>query len=284
MKLLSFGEVLWDVYPNKKCLGGAPLNFAAHFSKLGGEAYILSAIGNDEFKTETLKKLEAWGVCKDYLCISDNYPTGVCNVTLNENAIPQYDLKQNVAYDHISCDNIKADFDVLYFGSMALRSDFNKNSVITLLENKEFKEVFVDVNIRPPFYTKETVKFCLNNATIIKISDEELSTINNCISIKETDIENNIKAIFRKFTQLRLIIITKGAKGSLCYDALSDKFYNCKAKKVNVVSTVGAGDSFSAAFLFKYSGGENIDSCLEFASALSAYVCSNIDAVPELYV
>ena len=70
MKLLSFGEVLWDVYPNKKCLGGAPLNFAAHFSKLGGEAYILSAIGNDEFKTETLKKLEAWGVCKDYLCIS----------------------------------------------------------------------------------------------------------------------------------------------------------------------------------------------------------------------
>lgn len=282
MKLLSFGEVLWDVYPNKKCLGGAPLNFAAHFSKLGGEAYILSAIGNDEFKTETLKKLEAWGVCKDYLCISDNYPTGVCNVTLNENSIPQYDLKQNVAYDYISCNNIKVDFDVLYFGSMALRSNFNIETITSLLEGKKFKEVFVDINIRPPFYTKETVKFCLNNATIIKISDEELPTVNDCISIKETDIEKGIKAIFKSFPQLKLIILTKGANGSICYDTLADKFYNCKAKKANVVSTVGAGDSFAAAFLFKYLSGEDIESCLEFASDLSAYVCSNIDAVPEL--
>ena len=282
MNLLSFGEIVWDVYPDKKCLGGAPLNFAAHFSKLGGKAYILSAIGNDEFKTETLKKLEAWGVCKDYLCISDNYPTGVCNVTLNENAIPQYDLKQNVAYDLISCDNIKADFDVLYFGSMALRSEFNLNSLNKLLERKKFKEIFVDINIRPPFYCKQTVEFCFKNATILKISDEELHIVNFLLSINENDIEKTAKEIFKRFPQLKLVIITKGSKGSVCYDTLADKFYNCKAKKAKVVSTVGAGDSFSAAFLFKYLSGESIDNCLEFASDLSAYVCSNIGAVPEL--
>ena len=282
MNLLSFGEIVWDVYPDKKCLGGAPLNFAAHFSKLGGKAYILSAIGNDEFKTETLKKLEAWGVCKDYLCISDNYPTGVCNVTLNENAIPQYDLKQNVAYDLISCDNIKADFDVLYFGSMALRSEFNQNSLSKLLERKKFKEIFVDINIRPPFYCKQTVEFCFKNATILKISDEELHIINFLLSINENDIEKTAKEIFKRFPQLKLVIITKGSKGSACYDTAKEKIYNCKAKKAKVVSTVGAGDSFAAAFLFKYLSGESIDNCLEFASDLSAYVCSNIDAVPEL--
>ena len=281
MKILSFGEVLWDVYPNKKCLGGAPLNFAAHFSKLGGEAYILSAIGNDQFKEETLKKLKAWGVCEDYLHIFDNYPTGVCNVTLNENGIPQYDLKRNVAYDYISCDNIKADFDVLYFGSMVLRSGFNVDAITNLLKDKRFKEIFVDVNIRPPFYTKQTVEFCLSNATIIKISDEELPTVNGCISVDEGDAENVLKAIVQKFPQLKLVILTKGADGSVCYDALANRFYYCGAKKVEVVSTVGAGDSFSAAFLFKYLSGEGIENCLEFASDLSAYVCSKMDAVPE---
>lgn len=281
MNLLSFGEIVWDIYPDKKCLGGAPLNFAAHFSKLGGEAYILSAIGSDKFKDETLSQIKEWGIRDKYLAISNIYPTGVCNVTLNENAIPTYDLKQNVAYDYISYENVIDDFDVLYFGSMSLRSDFNRKSISKLLESKKFKEIFVDINIRAPFYSNETVKFCLNNATILKISDEELSIVNSCISITESDIEKNVKMIFKRFSQLKLIIITKGLNGSICYNTVEGKIYSCDAEKTEVVSTVGAGDSFSAAFLFKYLNGEKINTCLEFASNLSAYVCSKIEAVPK---
>lgn len=281
MNLLSFGEIVWDVYSDKKCLGGAPLNFAAHFSKLGGSAYILSAIGNDEFKSETLNQIKRFGVSDEYLSVLNNHPTGVCNVILNEKAIPQYDLKKNVAYDYISCDNLSNDFDVLYFGSMALRSKFNQNSISKLLQEKKFKEIFVDVNIRPPFYSKQTVEFCFSNATILKVSDEELSVVNCCLSISETDTEKIVKEIFKRFSQLRLIIITKGLKGSVCYNTANDKFYYCSAKKTKVVSTVGAGDSFSAAFMFKYLSGKDINSCLEFAANLSSYVCSKTEAVPE---
>jgi len=281
MIVLSFGEVLWDVYPDKKYLGGAPLNFAAHFSKLGGKSYILSAIGNDEFKAETVGKIKNFGVLDKYLNISDSLPTGICEVALNDKGIPLYDLKQNVAYDYIPCENVSGYFDVLYFGTLALRSDFNRKSLCTFLKNNKFKEVFVDLNIRPPFYSAYTVDFCLKNATIVKISDEELLTVNSCININEIGIEESAKRIYEKYPNLKKIIITKGSKGSYCYDTLTDKCYNCEAKKTTVVSTVGAGDSFSAAFLFKYLIGENIEDCLKFASELSAYVCSKKEAVPD---
>ena len=101
MKALSFGEILWDVYPNKKCLGGAPLNFAAHFAKQGGESYMLSALGDDELGKAALKKLSDWEVSSEYISVLKNRPTGRCVVTLNKQSVPSYDILQDVAYDHI---------------------------------------------------------------------------------------------------------------------------------------------------------------------------------------
>ncbi len=281
MSIIAFGEVLWDVYPDEKCLGGAPLNFAAHFAKLGGSAYILSSIGNDEFCNETINKIKSLGVSDKYLHISGEFPTGVCNVSLNANAIPTYRLEQNVAYDYIPCDNINDNFDVLYFGTLSLRNGFNRNSLSALISNNSFKEIFVDLNIRPPYYSDDTIDFCLKNATIVKISDEELPTVNCCININEIGIEESAKRIYKKYPNLKQIIITKGSKGAFCYDAAGDICYNCNAVKINVVSTVGAGDSFSAAFLNKFLSGEGIENCLKFAAKVSAYVCSKKDAVPD---
>ena len=147
MKLLSFGEVLWDIYPDKKCLGGAPLNFAAHFVKAGGEADIITAVGNDSLGAETLEGIRRLGVGTGCVAVV-NAPTGRCLVTLDENSVPTYDLLSGVAYDMIPPPKDCGDFDVMYFGTLALRSEDNLSTVRRLLERCDGKTVFVDMNIR----------------------------------------------------------------------------------------------------------------------------------------
>ena len=147
MKVLSFGEVLWDIYPDKKYIGGAPFNFAAHLAKHGEEIYMLSCLGKDSLGEEALLYLKEFGILTDFLSWSSVKQTGQCLVTLDENAIPSYDLKRDVAYDYIDCKNVKGDFDVLYFGTLALRSNHNLESLRKLIKSKNFKEIFVDVNI-----------------------------------------------------------------------------------------------------------------------------------------
>ena len=281
MNVLSFGEVLWDVYPEQKYIGGAPLNFAAHFVKNGGKASMLSAVGNDELGLETIHVIQQWGVGCDYIFKHDHKETGKCLVTLNEKMIPSYNLLSDVAYDEICMPLSTEEFDVLYFGTLALRSDYNFNALKHLLEESSFKQVFVDVNIRPPHYSKRSIELALSHATIIKISDEELPTILNEIGWEMSSELDICKTMCDCYPQLKVVIITKGEHGSLVYEKASNKDYSIAAKKVEVVSTVGAGDSFSAAFLANYLNNESINTCLEIATKVSAFVVSKKDAIPE---
>lgn len=279
MKILSFGEVLWDVFPDGEHIGGAPLNFAAHLSKMGEEAYILTSVGDDDLGEKTVDIINDFKVKTDYISVSKVLETGKCIVTLDRYKIPKYNLLNNVAYDEIITENIPDVFDVLYFGTLALRNEYNINSLKKLLDNNDFKEVFVDVNIRPPYYTEETVKFAIKNATILKISDEELPIICNILNIDNND--DFVKNLCEKYLNLKLIIITKGGNGSYCYDCKNDRGYTAEIIKTSVDSTVGAGDSFSAAFLHKFINGYNIKSCLDFAAKISAFVVSKTEAIPE---
>ena len=281
MKILAFGEVLWDIYPDKKFIGGAPLNFAAHLVKHGEEAYMLSAVGDDDLGEETLYAVKKLGVGTKYISVLNNIPTGRCDVTLDNNAVPSYDLKSNVAYDYINFENISEDFDVLYFGTLANRSEFNFTSLTRLLADKRFKEIFCDVNIRAPFYDVDTVKLCFKKATIIKISSEEMSVVCNLLNLPVTGYEEFAKTVSSLYTNLKIIIITLGENGAICYDCASDSLFKCSAHKVRVVSTVGAGDSFSAAFLHKYMKKYDLSSCLEHASRVSGFVVANKSAVPD---
>lgn len=279
MKILSFGEILWDVYPDNAYIGGAPLNFGAHLAKQGAEVYMLSAVGKDELGSKALSVLEGWGIRTDYVKTLD-CETGKCLVTLDENSVPSYNLLSHVAWDFIDGDVNEA-FDVLYFGTLALRSQTNLNTVKGLLAKGGFKEVFVDVNIRPPFYSAKTVSMALENATILKISDEELETVVASVGLEVNGTEETARAIARTYENIKILIITLGAKGSLAYDVKNDKFFYAHGIKVEVASTVGAGDSFSASFLRKYLEGESTDECLAYATKISAFVVSKYDAVPD---
>lgn len=281
MSILSFGEILWDVYPDNKYIGGAPLNFAAHFVKQGGSAYMMSALGDDELGHLALKMLDNWDIETDYVKLIPDVQTGKCLVTLDESGHPSYELLQDVAYDHIECQVKNKEFDALYFGSLALRGEKNRQSLSNLIKNNEFKEIFVDINIRPPFYSKETILFAFENATIMKISEEELPILMKTLFNSDSDYVSSSKQISKLFNNLKLIIVTRGENGSYAYDCRSGLSYISDAQKVNVVSTVGAGDSFSAAFMYNYLSGKDIDECLKKASKLSAFVVSQKDAIPE---
>lgn len=280
MKFLSFGEILWDVYPDGNALGGAPLNFAAHLAKHREKVYMLSAIGKDELGSEAVAQLKAWGVSSEYVSSLDDKSTGKCLVSLDENKVPSYNLLTDVAYDYISAENLEEGFDVLYFGTLSLRSGHNFNTLSSLLKASKFNEVFVDVNIRPPFYSAETVRFAVVNATILKISDEELATVSEQLRIEKSDYKDFAKKLADTYSNLKIIIITRGAKGSFALDCKSGEEFSCGCERVELKSTVGAGDSFSAAFLHKYLGGNSIQFCLEYASKIADFVVSNYDAVP----
>lgn len=282
MKLLSFGEILWDVFDTRKAIGGAPLNFAAYASMLGADSYLVSAVGNDELGREALSIVESYGIGTDYTSILGDKQTGSCVVTLNEQGVPSYNLLYDVAYDYIKpCTDVTAD--VLAFGSLALRCEDNRNTLQKILAENNFSEIFTDVNIRAPHYNDESIKICLENATIVKISDEELPVICRYVCGENKSVSEILPILSEKYHQMKLIIITKGEKGACCYKCKEKTLYECEAQKTNVVSTVGAGDSFGASFLVKYLESDDCQKSLEFASKISAAVCNYEGAIlPKL--
>lgn len=283
MKLLAFGEILWDVYPHEKFIGGASLNFAAHCAKHSAQAYMLSSVGTDSLGDASLAQLKSWGVHTNYVARLPHKETGKCLVTLDENSIPSYNLLTDVAWDCIDCQCAAKDkFDVLYFGTLALRSQSNADNLKAFIKTNRFREIFVDVNIRPPFYSAESIRFALENATIVKISDEELPTVLSALNMSYTqDHLENARQLSQHFPNLRLLIITLGKEGSCAYDVARDTFFRQGPVQTDVQSTVGAGDSFGAAFLVKFFNGTPIDQCLAYAAKVAAFVVSRFDAVPD---
>lgn len=284
MKILSFGEIIWDVYPQKKCIGGAPLNFAAHAAREGAEAYLLSAVGNDTLGAEALDIIKEHGVDTSLVHTADGLPTGQCTVTLSDSGVPSYRIEENTAYDHIPFADGAADigFDAFVFGTLALRGEHNRKTVRELLKKNVAREVFVDLNLRKPFYSKKNIILGLENATILKVSDEELPAVMQMAFGTETDSEGSIGIIAEKYKNIKLIILTCGADGSVAYDLCNGETHRCAIEKVSVVSTVGAGDSFGAAFLVNYLSGKSIPCCLERAAHVSALVVSRAEALPPL--
>ena len=282
MKALSFGEILWDVYPDKKCLGGAPLNFAAHFAKQGGQAYMISAVGNDELGLSALKKISEWNVDTKYISVLNDRPTGRCVVALNGQSVPEYNVLNNVSYDYIPYQNISEKFDLLYFGTLALRSGNNLKVLKKILAENKFPEILVDINIRPPFSSKSSVLFAVKTADTIKISSEELNTVADFLDIHDfSDCGGFSLKLAERFANLKRIVITLSSDGAYCMDCENGKSFRCPAVETKVLSTVGAGDSFAASFIYNFLNKKDIQYCLKSAAETASYVVSKYDAVPD---
>ncbi len=285
MKIMAIGEIIFDIFNGEAEIGGAPLNFCAHCAMQGAESALVSATGKDELAEEAIKHLKNFGVSTQFVS-KNNYPTGKCIVTV-QNGNPSYDVLRPVAYDKIGISddmikNIKEyNADIFAFGTLIQRDEVSRNAVKKILSECDFSHVFCDVNLRPDCYDEESCLLCLENADILKISEEEEPVLAKFgLYDRGTTERETVKNICANFRNLKLVLFTKGENGSVIYDAKNDMFYGIPCSEAKVVSTVGAGDSYSAAFLCEYfKTGDILKSGMAGAD-LSAFVVSHREAVP----
>lgn len=286
-KILTFGEIIWDVYEDARHIGGAGLNFAAHAARCGAESYLLSAVGEDALGNAALDELAAFGVDAS-LVMRTGKQTGVCHVTLDGRGLPSYRVERDVAYDNIPLTDETVThlrqkaFDALCFGTLVQRAPLSRASLRRLCEEVAFKEIVCDVNLREGCYDRDSILFCLTHATVLKVSDEEEPILREMGLYKCRDARPHTIAIAiaEKYKNVKTVLLTCGAKGCLCYSAETKTAFFKKAEPVTVASTVGAGDSFSAAFVTARLSGHSAEDSTRFASLLSGFVVSHTEAVP----
>ncbi len=278
MKILCFGEILFDIFGNEAKIGGAPLNFSAHFHKLGGESYVVGAVGIDELGDEAIKTVKGLGISTKYIN-PIKVQTGFCNVTYDANE-PNYDLSAICAYDNIELSNAQIEeienekFDILYFGTLAQRRNVSKSTLKKLLNKKCFKKIFFDMNLLQNYYTDEILISSLHFSDIVKINRYEFEYL------KRADICVNEKDLCEKF-DIELLLITLDMDGVLLYNAEENKFYMSEKPKNKVISTVGAGDACSACFLYNYLNGVQLQICVDRANLMGDYIVTFKEAIPE---
>ncbi|MBQ8525576.1 MAG: hypothetical protein IJ460_02485 [Clostridia bacterium] len=288
MSVYVFGEILWDVYPDNKVIGGAPFNFSAHLSSLGIKSYLVSAVGEDDLGRETLECVSVKNVDGTYVKLSEK-PTGVCNVTLNDAKIPSYTLVEEVAYDYISvsdedisCINL-SDSKSLYIGTLAMRSKISENTAKKLVSSCKWDNIFFDVNIRQHFYCREIIEYGLNVCNILKFSREEAYIFSETGLSEYDGTEASLRELCNDLARrynIEYILLTLDKDGAAVYIRENDEFVFSEKTDCKVVSTVGAGDSFFAAYINAYLKGESVEKCLSDAIVLSGYVVGHVEAVP----
>ncbi len=280
--IVGLGEALWDCLPDGSKLGGAPANFAYHASQFGNDAYAISAIGNDALGDQTLKEFDEKHL--KYVMPRVDYPTGTVQVELDEEGIPTYDIKQNVAWDNIpftpEIENVAKHCGCVCFGSLAQRNKISRDTIHRFLDTTPMSclKIF-DINLRQNFYTKEIIQESLKACDILKINDEELVTIGRLFGYPGLDIENKCYLILGKYN-LKMLVLTCGTNGSYVF-APGVKSYQ-PTPKVEVDDTVGAGDSFTGSFASAILAGMPIKDAHELAVEVSAFVCTQPGAMPKL--
>lgn len=279
-KVVCFGEVLWDVFPDKRLLGGAPLNVALRLHSLGADVLMISAVGKDALGMEAIKQIEAAGLRTSGIIASETKPTGAVQVSLRD-GIASYTINEDVAWDHLQVDEklMKevAEADALVFGSLALRNQHNRDLLNILLEKNSFG--IFDLNLRPPHFTDELISEMMQKSQLIKLNDEELDFVCELLELSGNEPDARIRELAYK-TKTYSICVTLGANGALLL--YEDVVTSHSGFKVTVEDTVGAGDSFFAGLIYELLSGSTEEQALTVGCALGALVASKSGANCEV--
>ena len=282
--IAGMGEALWDVLPDGKKIGGAPANFAYHVSQFGLESRVVSAVGDDKLGNEILQNFDEKNL--HYLIEKVPYPTGTVQVELDEAGVPRYEIKENVAWDNIpftpALEDLAKHTRAVCFGSLAQRSIVSRdtiNSFLKAMPDGEGQYKIFDVNLRQNFYTKEILCNAMQQCNVLKINDEELVTISRMFGYPGIDLQDKCWILLAKYN-LKMLILTCGVNGS--YVFVPGEISFVETPKVEVADTVGAGDSFTAAFIASLLKGKSIPNAHRTAVRVSAYVCTQNGAMPKL--
>ncbi len=279
----GIGELLWDVFPHHKRLGGAPANFAFHCHQLGAEAYPVSCVGTDELGLGIRDKLREMGVDASYVLESDTFPTGTVQVTLNDDGKPSYQIFENVAWDHIAFTGglraLAEELDAVCFGSLSQRSPVSRETIHAFLRHMpEAAQRIFDPNLRQSYFSKEQVEDSLRLASILKLSDEELPVLAGYFGLRG-DVMDQLNELRERFA-LQLVAYTRGADGSVLLRG--DEVDVAPGVESLAVDSVGAGDSFTASLCMGVLKGWPLSRVNAFANRVASFVCSQRGATPVL--
>ena len=282
--IVGMGEALWDVLPEGKKIGGAPANFAYHVSQVGLPSCVVSAIGDDKLGAEIIENFNAKGL--QQLIETVPYPTGTVQVEIDQAGIPQYEIKENVAWDNIPytarLENLAQRTRAVCFGSLAQRSVVSRTTINRFLDAMPHDNdplVVFDVNLRQGFYNKDILCNSMKRCNILKINDEELVTVSRMFGYPGIDLQDKCWILLGKYN-LKMLILTCGINGSYVFTPGNVSFQ--PTPLVEVADTVGAGDSFTAAFISSILKGKTVPEAHKRAVETSAFVCTQQGAMPLL--
>ncbi len=277
--IVGLGEILWDVFPTGKVLGGAPANFAYHVNQSGCEGYVVSAVGEDKLGREVLKNISDRKV--PHIIQKTGYPTGTIKIIVDRNGVPSYEITEDVAWDHIEftpqMEKLAQNTSAVCFGTLAQRNEVSRKTFSRFFEAMPAESLKVyDINLRQHFYSKELIERSLRISNILKLNDEELDMVSKLFILSGNESEQ-CRQLMRDFS-LETVVLTKGTEGSRIVTETANSLL--PTPKVKVKDTVGAGDAFTAAFIASYMNGGSMETAHRYAVNIAAYVCTKKGAMP----
>lgn len=282
--VVGLGEVLWDVFPDGKRLGGAPSNFAFHASREGCDGIVVSAVGSDTLGAEIISFLRQKNLPALLPRVPE--PTGTVSVSTDSVGVASYVFAENCAWDNIpfssETETVARSAAAVCFGSLAQRDPRSRSTVLRFLDCVPSTALRVfDVNLRQNFYTKEIVESSLSRCSILKMNEDEAPVISGLLGVISCSRESFFSALFEKFPALKIIIFTLGEAGSTVAGREGVLSEIPADTSIRVVDTVGAGDAFTAGFVAALLHGADVSSAHRRATELAGFVCSRAGAMPE---
>ena len=284
--IISLGEVLWDLFPDGQRFGGAPANFACHAAVQGADVTMLSAVGDDQHGRDGTDILSAYGVDVSLMQVISETPTGTVGVEVDDDGKPTFVIHQGSAWDRLVWNDAIASriatVDAIYFGTLGQRDPVSRATIREAVETAALAGIprVLDINLRPPFFDAEMIRDSVQLASILKLSDDELVEVCSACSISETSRQDVMLQGLLEFGNLDIVVLTRGKDGAVL--VTPDDTVTQNGISTNVNDTVGAGDSFTAAFLIGELRGESRKQNLRKSCEIAAATCAHSGAVPEI--
>jgi fructokinase len=271
-KIVAFGEVVWDILPNGKVLGGTPLNMAFRCNSFSDEGYLLSRVGDDDLGNEALDKLKELNISDDNVQIDSEFPTGTVHITFEDNYYPRYIVTPEVAFDHIefSAEALKLvrEADCLFYGLLPQRFGISKNTLRELIKESPDSIHFFDLKLFEHFFNVKVVENLLESSNIVRIKEKEIGFLSRELGLNDNDLNVFSSELSRKF-KIDIILVTRGQDGVFAFHSRKGAFSD-SGYKIEVVDNIGSGMAFSAGFLHYFLNGKSIQKALQFGNAAGA--------------
>ncbi|MGA2003888.1 MAG: carbohydrate kinase [Terriglobales bacterium] len=281
--VIGVGEVLWDLLLTGPKMGGAPANFAYHAHALGARGHVITRVGNDDLGRNIIGRFREMDLPEKTVQVDDSAPTGTAKVSLSGDGLAHFTIQENVAWDFIAAGTEALEAargaDAICFGSLAQRNEVSRRTIQQLLgaAPAEALRVF-DINLRQHYYSREVIEQSLRLADVLKLNDDELPVLAEMFVLGESDADR-IERLAGLY-ELQVVALTRGAQGSLLY--AGGRWAECSSRPVEVVDTVGAGDSFTAALALGLLQKMDLDEINNVANEVARYVCSQAGATPAM--